>query len=619
LRLFFRTRAAAAACLVLFLSSCARRAAAPAIERLAVLRFENLGADSRTDWMGRAFAEILTAELASAPGIYAIPSSRVHALGQTLGRRPIEAPGISAEAPLALAAGANRLAYGVYYLERGTIHATLNIEDPSTRRMVQVVEATAPDPDVAAAATALARRVWPQAQPYPVRNPAAIEAFAAAVEASDVNTQEALARQAIAADADYGSAYLLLADLKARQHDRAGLVHVLEAASARGTALPAADRARLEVFASGLSDDRAARERALAVIARLTPNDPVAWTGLAETFAARHQNAQAAQVYQRALAIQPEDVNLWNQLAYTQAAAGNLPSAVAALRRYQALRPTDANPLDSLGDVHLISGRLKEAEQFYLDAAKISPAFLNGADFYKAAMAHLMTGDVAGADAIYAKYPAAAQHRPEWLWISGRRRQAYATLSAALDGMPPELRPGGYAELAVWSLLDGNRSAAASMAQKAGAGPLGALVRFLAMPAAQPVEWASRAQQLFPGAAVPEGQPQPRNLALAYALLLNDEFQPAAALLRNIYDRAGSSPEATTPFELAWALVETGDFEHAGPLLRVYPVPSINGPSALLSVSFPRIFRLRAQLAEREGKTAEAHDNQHIFELLATP
>ena len=617
LNLFFRTRTIAAACLMLCLSACARRAAAPAIERLAVLRFENLGSDSGTDWMGRAFSEILTSELSTAPGIYAIPSSRLHALGQALGRRPIGVPGISAESPLAIAAGADRLAYGVYYVGRGTIHATLTIEDARTQRMVQVLEATGPDSDVAAAASALARRIWPQAQPYAVRNAAAIEAFAKGLEAPDTNTQEALARQAIAADADFGAAYFLLADLKARERDRAGLAQVLAAASARGASLPHIDRARLELLSSGLSGNRTARESALAQVARLTPNDPGAWTGLGEALVAGHLQAQAAQAFQRALAIEPGDVNLWNQLAYAQAAAGDVPAAIAALRRYQALVPNDPNPLDSMGDVYLMSGRLKEAEQFYLDAVKASPAFLNGADYYKAAMARLMTGDVAGADAIYAKYPAAAPHRPEWLWISGRHRQAYAELSGAVGGLPPDLRPNAYAELAIWSLLDGDRSAAASQAEKAGGGLLGALARFLTLPPAQPAEWAARSQQLFPGAAAPEGKPLARDLALAYALLLNREFQPAAALLHNIYDSSGSSPDATTPFELAWALVETGDFQNAASLLRLNPVPSITGPNALMSLTFPRIFHLRAQLAQREGKAEEANRNQHIFEQLS--
>ncbi len=601
---------------LLWLAACARRPEAPGIERLAVLRFENLGTDQGTDWMGRALAEILSTELAGAPGTYAIPSPRLHALGQTLGRRPVAAPGISAEAPLALAAGANRLAYGQYYVERGTIHASLTIEDPRTRRMLRVLHATAPAPDVAAAAAALARQIWPEVRPYAVHDAAAIQAYASAIEAPDPKAEEGFARQAIAADSDFGEAYLLLADLKARERDRDGLMQVLEAASARGTALPEADRARLEVLTSSLSGDWARREQALAVEVHLTPNDPAAWRGLAEVFSARHQDSEAARAYQRALTIEPEDASSWNQLAYAAASAGDLPAATAAVRRYQALRPGEPNPLDSLGDVNLMLGRLKEAEQSYLEAAKISPAFLNGGDYFKAAMAHLMTGDTDGADLLYAKYPGAALHRAEWLWLSGRRRQGYALLSAQVGGLPPGLQPNAYAELAVWSLLNGDRPSAARMAEKAGAGVLGVLARFLAQPPAEPAEWTARARQLFSGA-VAGGNPGPSDLALAYAFLLNHQFQPAAGLLRRIYDNAGASPEAGTPVELAWALIETGNYRDAAPLLQANLVPPVAGPNALQAISFPRIFRLRAQLAEKEGRAEQARANQHLFELLS--
>ncbi len=602
---------------LLWLAACARRPGAPAVQRLAVLRFENLGADPGTDWMGRALAEILSTDLAGAPGTYAIPSSRLHGLGQTLGWRPVAAPGISAEGPPALAAGANRLAYGQYYVAGGAIPASLTIEDPHTRRMLRVFNVTAPEPDVAAAAAALARQIWPEAQPYTVHDAAAIQAYASAIEAPDPKAEESFARQAIATDPDFGAAYLLLADLKARERDRAGLMQVLEAASARGTALPQADRARLEVLTANLSGDWARRERALAVVVRLNPNDPAAWRGLAEVLSARHQDMGAARAYQRALTVEPEDASAWNQLAYAAASAGDLPAATAAIRRYQALRPTEPNPLDSLGDVNLMSGRLKEAEQFYLEAAKILPAFLNGGDYFKAAMAHLMTGDVDGADLLYAKYPGAALHRSEWLWLSGRRRQGYALLAAQVSGLPPGLQPNAYAELAVWSLLNGDRPAAARMAEKAGPGVLGVLARFLAQPPAEPAEWTARARQLFSGAATAGGNPGPSDLALAYAFLLNHQFQPAATVLRRIYDNGGASPEAGTPVELAWALIETGNYQDAAPLLLANPVPPAAGPNALLAISFPRIFRLRAQLAEKEGKAEQARANQHIYEMLS--
>ena len=47
-------------------------------------------------------------------------------------------------------------------------------------------------------------------------------------------------------------------------------------------------------------------------------------------------------------------------------------------------------------------------------------------------------------------------------------------------------------------------------------------------------------------------------------------------MLRRIYDNAGASPEAGTPVELAWALIETGNYRDAAPLLQANLVPPVN-------------------------------------------
>jgi tetratricopeptide (TPR) repeat protein len=479
---------------------------------------------------------------------------------------------------------------------------------------------TVPGTDVAAAATALARQVWPEARPYNAHNHAAVEAYAKAIEAPDAAASEQSVRQAIAGDPDFGAPYLLLAEIQAQQRNRAGLMETLERANARGTGLPQIDRVRLETIAAGLSGDTAARQRAVDVLVHLTPNDPAAWRSMAEIANLRRQFPQAVQAYERALAIEPEDAASWNQLAYSAAFAGNLPTAMAALRRYQALRPGDPNALDSMGDVNLMSGRLKEAEEFYLQSAKMAPGFLNGAAMYKAAFARLMTGDVAGADALYRQYQGAGVHQAEWLWISGRRKQGYDMLAAQAAGLPTrDAQSVAYAELTLWSLLLDDSAAAAANAQKAvqtvtpatAAGV--ALARFLAAPPLSPDGWQARAQQFFSDA-TGAGM---RDVALGYAFLLTRQFGPAVAVLRRTYERAGAAPESSTPIELGRALAETGAAQEAATLLRISPTPAAGGPNPLLSLWFPQIFRARALAAEKLGKAEEAGVNQAVFEKLA--
>jgi TolB-like protein len=91
--------------------------------QVAVLRFENLSSDASFDWLGRGFAEILARELQGSPQLYAVQWRTLHSFDGLLGRRA-GSPGISAESSEALAAGANRIVYGDFWVTDGTVRAT---------------------------------------------------------------------------------------------------------------------------------------------------------------------------------------------------------------------------------------------------------------------------------------------------------------------------------------------------------------------------------------------------------------------------------------------------------------------------------------------------------------
>jgi TolB-like protein len=78
------------------LVGCARRDSQQTVPQVAVLRFENLSADTSLDWMGRGFAEVLAGELQGSPQRYAIQFRALHSFDASLGGRLPGAPGISA-------------------------------------------------------------------------------------------------------------------------------------------------------------------------------------------------------------------------------------------------------------------------------------------------------------------------------------------------------------------------------------------------------------------------------------------------------------------------------------------------------------------------------------------
>ncbi len=585
---------------------------------MAVLRFENLGADPSANWMGRAFCEILTSELSAAPDLILISSSQLHGYGPVLGVRPAAAPGISAERPLALAAGATLLVYGDYTARPGRVDAHVTIEDPASRRMTRVLSASAPD--VYGAATALARQISPSSRPYATGSSGAIEAYSTALE-SDAAQAIPLLDQALASDANFGPAYELLAQFKAQRQDLPGAEAVLQSAVNRGDSISPPDRARIRVDLANLRGDAPARLQALTALTAAAPRDSAAWHSLGDNLMAAHSYAKSADAYRKVVNLDPTAVTAWNQLGYAAAYSGDLPAGMNALRRYQSLRPADSNPIDSMGDVNLIAGRLGDAEQFYLEADKKNSGLLNHSDLFKAAMARLMTGDIPGADSLAKRFAEAreAAHDPqvplfraEWLWLSGRRKQACQQMEAVARNAAQLLAARADGELALWHLLLGDRAAAArAIAQEQPSGATG-IARFLLQPPASPAEWARR------GAA---GLPNPaaatvRDTLVSTALLIEKQFAAASPVLKQLYDNPATVSDPAVPVALAWTLVETGRTAEAASLLRWNPIPPNNGPGPLMSVYFPRFYYLRALAA---GNTDQARADYRLFLQLSGP
>jgi tetratricopeptide (TPR) repeat protein len=655
-------------------------------QRFAILRFENLSASSTADWIGRALAEIISAELSGAPGISVISTGELHAFDRTLGVRPISAPGISAERPDALAAGANRLGYGDYSVRAGRLYARFTIEDAHTGRMAKAIAVSTGADDVMGAATEIARQFATRLTPYSTHNLECLKAYVEAIESHNASDTAASLDRAVAADPNFGPPYRMLAQLDAQRGDRAAAIAELDRARARGDAIAPIERARIAVEAGGLSGDSASRLQALAALAKLEPADPRTWQTLAETAMTRHDYRQAEDAYRRALEQEPESADLLNELGYAATYAGDFDGGLAALRRYRQLRPNDANALDSLGDLNFLSGHPREAEDLYLQANRRDPNVLpNGpdGDLFKAAMARLMTGDIAGADDLEKKFTEArtAAHDPgvpfrelQWLWLTGRRTEAYGKLetlaralehdsqrtgqpaaasqavgSGGLRGQPtgqpvgqpaaagqavggaglrgqPADQPTGqpaashaYAELAVWSLMRGDRAAAAELAQKAASlataatGAPAAISRFLAQPSASAEEWSSRADRFLPNPA----QDMVKQQMLGYALLLDGKVKAAAAPLQRLYDATGVAINEGLPVLLAWTHIESGNFDAAAPLLKLTPVPPHTGVGTFMPLYLPRIFELRGMVAAKAGKTDEAKQDLDLYQKLS--
>ena len=243
--------------------------------------------------MGRAFPEVVTRELASVPGVYAIGPERLHDLDAAFGKRPSGVPGVSSEHALALASGANRIGYGAYWLHNGRLEARLTLEELPAGKMTRVFSSSAAGDDVLGAASALAQQLSNRATSYPTRNVAAVKAYVMGLELADPATAPQRFEEAIAADPAFAPPYEKLAQWKIQRQDRAGATDLLSRALAQSSRMPELERVQIGFNAAALRGDAAARQQALAAWSQLTPNDPTVWRIMAESAMSRREYAQS--------------------------------------------------------------------------------------------------------------------------------------------------------------------------------------------------------------------------------------------------------------------------------------------------------------------------------------
>ena len=342
---------------------------------------------------------------------------------------------------------------------------------------------------------------------------------------------------------------------------------------------------------------------------------------LAEAALQGRRYRDSVNAYEKALSMAPDDISLLNSLGYAEAYLGDLDRALDPLRKYERLQPTQANPLDSQADVYFYSGHYPEAGKLYLAAHEKDPKFLGGGEILKAAQARLATGDISGADAIFERYAAlldarhdasAGYRKAQWKYLTGHRREAVAMLNAQAAQSPQY-----QAQLALWELQLGERSAADRAAQAVaairGAAPgLAAVAAFLTQPHAPVAEWQARAGRLFP-------QPAVQDQMIAYALLFGRQFHDALPFLRRAWEQSNPNTEEGLPVLLAWAMIESGQWDGMTSLVGPTPIPQAAGPGPLTSLYFPRLFYLRARNFERQGKKDQALENYRLFLKLSGP
>lgn len=513
IRVFCKGTAAVFFSLCFLSLSCSRGGSSRGpVDRLAILPLENLSGNPALDWASRVSAAILAYDLTGPRDVHplrveSIRDARLENAGQYL--------------------------EGYFAGENGILKFHSTVENADARKIERTAITAAQTNDLVGALNKLAKDLNPQARAFPHCSQVALEAYGAATP-----------------DPSCAPAYLPLAEAMLARGDRDGAAH----ASATALALPNVDpidRAQFEFLAATAKGDADAKLQALRKLAKLLPADPELLRNTGELEVAQRDFQAAVKTLDAATQADPDDAQTWNLLGYARAYAHDLKGAMEALNQYQSmLSPEEPNPLDSMGEVSFYLGDFASAERYFYKSYQKNEA--NSLELLKSAEAHLMTGDLPGADRLLQQRTDwNPLDRAQWEFLTGRRKQAIARLEA----VPPS--PPIQAQLGLWKAQTG----------------------------------------LAPAPGNPNDP-----LGRAVLLFLTGKFAEATPILETVYRATNPDADGAVRTMLAWSYTQTGRANEAKRLLDLYPIPlGSNEPAILASLTFPRFLALHGdrQLAAK--------------------
>ena len=573
-------------CLAAGQFSCTKRAA-PVVQRMAVLPFDNLSSDAKLDWLSRAAAAALADDLSSVKAFNAATADSVRS---------------------AYGVRATQFVHGYFFVAGGRFELHAAIEDAQSHKSVRVLSASGlVTAGVVPLVDRFAHQLSPDARPFSTTSAAAFRAFGEALQSDSGTARNQAFQAAVQADPNFSDAYVFWAETLLEAGDRDGVARVT--AAARADHPSDIQRAQLDYLAANAKGDTEAQIQGLRSWSALTPMNADLFRRLADFELALRKFSQASADYQMAAKLDPQDPAILNTLGYTQAYAGELEKARGTLSEYQKLSPPeDVNALDSLGEVSFYLGDFRAAENYFQSAYQKNPGFFGGEELLKSALARLMTGDLSGANTIFRRYtdfrgkfqaPLIEYQSAQWIFLTGRRKDAMSRLQKSIPALDPDASATALCQLSIWKLQTGDTSGAVDAAQQAAARAISpatraltGLCRFIA------------------------SHPEPSSsskLADAYALLFQRKYAQAVPLLEAVYHATNPSNDGEIRTLLAWAYIETGNLKDAAPLLRLYPIPLAPRDTIFASLIFPRFFYLKGAVLANQGKSEEAKRNYELY------
>ena len=542
------------------------------------------------DWAGRGAQIAIAGQLRNAKGVRAFEAS---------------------SAAEAVASRAEWILSG--YLARDARGPSLHyvVEDAATHRVLRSAQVSPVDEaDMIARVREVGDSFSEGSQPV-TKSVAALKAFAAGQF-----------EEAVREDPAYGEAWVGWASRLAGQGQNDQALSVVD--RARSAGVGKLNAARLKALEGQIKKDRLLLRDAAIEAAELA-GDAASLAQAAQAATATRDFARAENLFRRALEQEPNDENMLNLLAYTQAYQAKIGEALRTIERYRKASSDSPNSIDSQGEIQFMAAKFADAAKSFELVHQKAKDFLQGTTLRKAAVSYLSGGQLADAQRTATEYlkeregandPLAQLNRALWEYHSARPADAYARLTAITRREPKGLAAIASVQLALLRIEDGDFEASQKLATQArqlgvtGQPAALAALCLLISEKDEPLESLKQhAEQVFRL----QGFETMRQTAIGLALLYRRRFPEAVPFLKEAFERSEPGNETFARETYAWALIETGRFDEAKPLLAMWSPPPSESVDLVESLVDSRAYYLRAILAEKEGRTADA---AKLFELF---
>ena len=250
----------------------------------------------------------------------------------------------------------------------GKIQLSATATDPRTQQVRRVMDVDANSAaGILGAGNQLAKQIDARAREFPTRSLPALQAFTSAAATPDLPRRFQLLSDAIAADNNFGPAYLALIET-AKEPEFLG---ILGQGSIRHEQFAPLERARWNVLTTRYSHAPLPQQAdALGAVLRIAPNNIDALGTLGAVRFLQGNSREGELLLRRAINLNPANINLLLQLANGLIESKKFDEAITVLRPLSG----NASAIPALATALLLKGNTKEGSAIFQNLIGFLPA-----------------------------------------------------------------------------------------------------------------------------------------------------------------------------------------------------------------------------------------------------